>query len=69
MTALDQPKRCSSLAETECRPDDQPDLMESRLQPGPATLGHHDAMTAILLRAGFDGRGATRVYNVRGNHI
>jgi len=44
-------------------------LMESRSQPGPATLGHHDAMVAILLRAGFDGRGATRVYNVLDSYI
>src|SRR5918999_6212252 len=26
-------------------------LMESRSQPGPATLGHHDAMLALLFRA------------------
>src|SRR5918994_2648158 len=29
-------------------------LMESRSQPGPATLSHHDAMLAILFAAGFD---------------
>ena len=44
-------------------------LMESRAQPGPATLGHHDAMVAILFRAGFDGGGATRVYNVLDSYI
>ena len=44
-------------------------LMESRSRPGPATLGHHDAMVAILLRAGFDGRGATRVYNVIDSYV
>jgi AcrR family transcriptional regulator len=44
-------------------------LMESRSEPGPATLGHHDAMVAILLRAGFDGRGATRVYNVLDSYV
>ncbi len=44
-------------------------LMESRSQPGPATLGHHDAMVAILFRAGFDGRGATRVYNVLDSYV
>ena len=43
--------------------------MESRSQPGPATLGHHDAMVAILFRAGFDGRGATRVYNVLDSYV
>jgi len=43
--------------------------MESRARPGPATLGHHDAMVAILLRAGFDGRGATRVYNLLDSYI
>ena len=44
-------------------------LMESRSQPGPATLGHHDAMTGILLRAGFDGRRLVRVYNVLDSYI
>ncbi len=44
-------------------------LMESRSQPGPQTLGHHDAMVAILFRAGFDGRGATRVYNLLDSYI
>src|ERR671914_1798613 len=44
-------------------------LMESRSQPGPATLGHHDAMVGLLLRAGFDGRGATRVYNLLDSYI
>src|ERR671914_842924 len=44
-------------------------LMESRSQPGPATLGHHDAMLALLFRAGFDGRQATRVYNLLDSYI
>lgn len=44
-------------------------LMESRSQPGPATLGHHDAMVAVLFRAGFDGRGATRVYNLLDSYV
>jgi AcrR family transcriptional regulator len=44
-------------------------LMESRAHPGPATLAHHDAMVAILLRAGFDGRAATRVYNLLDSYI
>ena len=44
-------------------------LMESRAQPGPATLGHHDAMVGLLFGAGFDGRGATRVYNLLDSYI
>jgi AcrR family transcriptional regulator len=44
-------------------------LMESRERPGPATLGHHDAMLAILFAAGFDGRGAVRVYNLLDSYI
>src|ERR671918_2600213 len=44
-------------------------LMESRSQPGPATLGHHDAMLGHLFRAGFDGHGATRVYNLLDSYI
>lgn len=30
-----------------------PPLMESRTSPGPATLGHHDAVLGCLRRAGF----------------
>ncbi len=44
-------------------------LMESRAQPGPATLGHHDAMVAILHRAGFDGHRTVRVYNLLDSYI
>src|SRR5919106_999640 len=44
-------------------------LMESRAQPGPATLGHHDAMVGVLFRAGFDGGRATRVYNLLDSYI
>src|ERR671914_968509 len=44
-------------------------LMESRSQPGPATLGHHDAMVDLLFRASFDGRGATRVYNLLDSYV
>src|ERR687893_802596 len=44
-------------------------LMESRAQPGPATLGHHDAMLALLFRAGFDGGAATRVYNLLDSYV
>ena len=44
-------------------------LMESRSQPGPATLGHHEAMLAILFAAGFDGLGATRVYNLLDSYV
>jgi AcrR family transcriptional regulator len=44
-------------------------LMESRAQPGPATLGHHDAMLALLFAAGFDGRRAVRVYNLLDSYI
>jgi Tetracyclin repressor-like, C-terminal domain len=45
------------------------DISESRAQPGPATLGHHDAMVGLLFRAGFDGRHATRVYNLLDSYI
>ena len=44
-------------------------LMESRAQPGPATLGHHDAMVGLLFRGGFDGPRATRVYNLLDSYI
>lgn len=44
-------------------------LMESRAQPGPMTLGHHDAMLAILFGAGFTGHEATRAYNLLDSFI
>lgn len=44
-------------------------LMESRSNPGPATLAHHDAMVAVLLDAGFTGRSATRVYNLVDSYV
>jgi len=44
-------------------------LMESRAQPGPATLGHHDAMLALLFGAGFNARTATRVYNLLDSYV
>ena len=44
-------------------------LMESRAQPGPTTLGHHDAMLAILFGAGFTGHEATRAYNLLDSFI
>ena len=44
-------------------------VMESRAQPGPANLGHHDAMVGILFRAGFDGPSAVRVYNLLDSYI
>ena len=44
-------------------------LMESREEPGPANLGHHDAMVGLLFRAGFDGRRATRAYNLLDSYI
>lgn len=44
-------------------------LMESRAQPGPATLAHHDANVAVFLRAGFSGRETTRIYNLIDSYV
>jgi len=44
-------------------------LMESRAQPGPATMAHHDANVALLLRAGFSGRETTRIYNLLDSYV
>jgi AcrR family transcriptional regulator len=44
-------------------------LMESRMQPGPANLGHHDAVLGILFAAGFSGRDAVHVYNLLDSYI
>jgi AcrR family transcriptional regulator len=39
-------------------------LMESRSQPGPANMAHHDAVLAVLLGAGFSSLMATHAYNL-----
>jgi AcrR family transcriptional regulator len=39
-------------------------LMESRTNPGPANLAHHDAVVANLFASGFDGVEATHAYNL-----
>lgn len=44
-------------------------LMESRAQPGPATLAHHDANVGVLLDAGFTGRETTRIYNLIDSYV
>jgi AcrR family transcriptional regulator len=44
-------------------------LMESRAQPGPETLAHHDAMVGMLLAAGFSAREAVRRYNLLDSYI
>jgi AcrR family transcriptional regulator len=44
-------------------------LMESRSQPGPANMGHHDAVLGILFAAGFSGLDATHAYNLLDSYI
>ena len=44
-------------------------LMESRSSPGPANLRHHDAVSGVLLGAGFSGLTATRAYNLLDSYI
>ena len=44
-------------------------LMESRSQPGPANMAHHDAVLAVLLGAGFSSATATHAYNVLDSYI
>lgn len=44
-------------------------LMESRMQPGPANLRHHDAVLAVLLGAGFNAADATHAYNLLDSFI
>ena len=38
-------------------------LMESRSQPGPSNMAHHDAVLGMLFAAGFSGLEATHAYN------
>jgi hypothetical protein len=45
------------------------DLMESRSHPGPANLGHHDAVLAALRPAGFSAAMATHAYNLLDSYI
>lgn len=44
-------------------------LMESRSQPGPATLRHHDAVLGCLRRAGFSVALAAHAYSVLDGYI
>jgi hypothetical protein len=43
--------------------------MESRVQPGPANLHHHDAVLGILFGAGFSSAGATHAYSLLDAYI
>jgi len=44
-------------------------LLESRTQPGPATLRHHDAVLGSLRRAGFSIEMAAHAYSVLDGYI
>jgi AcrR family transcriptional regulator len=44
-------------------------LMESRMQPGPQNLRHHDAVLEVLLAAGFSAADATHAYNLLDSYI
>jgi AcrR family transcriptional regulator len=44
-------------------------LMESRTNPGPATLRHHDAVIGSLLAAGFDMAMAAHAYSLLDSYI
>ena len=44
-------------------------LMESRRNPGPANLGHHDAMIGSLRSAGFDMAMAAHAYSLLDSYI
>jgi hypothetical protein len=44
-------------------------LMESRVQPGPATLRHHDAVLRSLRTAGFSVEMAAHAYSVLDSYI
>jgi AcrR family transcriptional regulator len=44
-------------------------LMESRTHPGPATLGHHDAVIGRLLAGGFDMAMAAHAYSLLDSYI
>ncbi len=44
-------------------------LMESRANPGRASLRHHDAMLGTLRRAGFDVEGAGHAYSLLDSYI
>ncbi len=46
--------RCRSLREVLNRHPWAVALLESRRNPGPATLGHHDRVLGVLRRGGFD---------------
>ena len=45
------------------------ELMESRMNPGPANLRHHDAVMGCLREAGFPFRAAVHAYSVLDAYI
>ncbi|HWJ63658.1 MAG TPA: TetR/AcrR family transcriptional regulator C-terminal domain-containing protein [Acidimicrobiales bacterium] len=54
--------RCASLREVLLRHPWAVGLLNSRRNPGMATLVHHDAVIGCLLAGGFDIRGAAQVF-------
>jgi AcrR family transcriptional regulator len=44
-------------------------LLESRSNPGPANLRHHDAVLAVLLGAGFTSATATHAFNLLDSYV
>ena len=44
-------------------------LLESRMQPGPANLAHHEAVLANLFAAGFAPAEAVRAYNLVDSYV
>ena len=44
-------------------------LVESRSSPGPANLRHHDAVSGVLLAAGFSSAMTTHAYNLLDSYI
>jgi AcrR family transcriptional regulator len=62
-------KRAISLHQVLLRHPWANGLMESRKNPGPANLRHHDAVLASLRKAGFSVEAAAHVYSVLDGYI
>jgi AcrR family transcriptional regulator len=62
-------QRCISARVVLARHPWAPPLMESRTSPGPATLGHHDAVLGCLRRGGLSWEMTAHAYAVIDSYV
>ena len=62
-------RRCESARDVLARHPWAPPLMESRRNPGPETLGHHDAVLGCLMAAGFSMEMTAHAYALLDSYV